>query len=136
MAQQMGHHRIKRRKRRRGRSGSTCASSTSLPPSEQLRMVREQTRPTTSRAHDVHGGADSLKNLDSSLKKNTAYIKRLKTSLNAADSVAVLLKESRTLSLDKYLSEIVTAASECLVRCKTAAEIWGAVEVRCDRLLV
>ncbi|GAA98251.1 uncharacterized protein L969DRAFT_342336 [Mixia osmundae IAM 14324] len=67
--------------------------------------------------------------LDASLKKNTGYIKRLRSSLNAADSVAVLLKETSTLSLEKYLSEIVGAAVEGVGRCKTAVEIQGGVEV-------
>jgi hypothetical protein len=48
--------------------------------------------------------------------------------------------------LDKYLSEISIASNEGLAKCKSAAEIWGAIEVSnlfhseyryccCDRLL-
>ncbi|PLW26434.1 hypothetical protein PCANC_23985 [Puccinia coronata f. sp. avenae] len=66
---------------------------------------------------------------DSSLKKNTAFIKRLKTGLHASENVQVLIKETATLSLDKYLSEISIASNEGLAKCKSAAEIWGAIEV-------
>jgi regulator of nonsense transcripts 2 len=67
--------------------------------------------------------------LDSSLKKNTAFIKRLKTGLHANENVQALIKETGTLSLDKYLSEISIALNEGLAKCKSAPEIWGAIEV-------
>ncbi|POW01561.1 hypothetical protein PSHT_12467 [Puccinia striiformis] len=66
--------------------------------------------------------------LDSSLKKNTAFIKRLKTGLHTYANVLVLIKETGTLSLDKYLSEISIASNEGLTKCKSAAEIWGAID--------
>ncbi|KAK9466103.1 armadillo-type protein [Lipomyces arxii] len=66
--------------------------------------------------------------LDSSLKKNTAFIKRLRTSINA-DSKSALLKEVSTLSLEKYLSEIISAAAEGLSKCRLANDIWAAVEL-------
>ncbi|KAK9476300.1 armadillo-type protein [Lipomyces japonicus] len=68
------------------------------------------------------------KSLDSSLKKNTAFIKRLRTSINA-DSSNLFLKDISTLSLEKYLSEIISAASEGLGKCRQTSEIWAAVEV-------
>ncbi|KAG0150896.1 hypothetical protein CROQUDRAFT_37544 [Cronartium quercuum f. sp. fusiforme G11] len=71
----------------------------------------------------------AVQSLDSSLKKNTAYIKRLKTGLHLTDHVQALVKETRTVSLDKYLSEISAAAIDGLTKCKSASEIWGAVEV-------
>ncbi|KAI9600923.1 hypothetical protein H4Q26_000717 [Puccinia striiformis f. sp. tritici PST-130] len=58
------------------------------------------------------------------LKKNTAFIKRLKTGLHTYENVLVLIKETGTLSLDKYLSEISIASNEGLTKCKSAAEIW------------
>ena len=66
--------------------------------------------------------------LDSSLKKNTAFIKRLRTSLNAENQTA-LLKDIAGLSLEKYIPEIVGAASEGLQKCKTISDILAAVEV-------
>lgn len=66
--------------------------------------------------------------LDSSLKKNTAVIKRIRTSLTA-DSLPTLLKEIQTISLEKYLPEIISAVSEGLHKAKTAPDIAAAVEV-------
>jgi len=66
--------------------------------------------------------------LDSSLKKNTAFIKRLRTSLNA-DNQSALLKDISSLSLEKYIPEVVGAASEGLQKCKTIADIMAALEV-------
>lgn len=62
------------------------------------------------------------------MKKNTAFIKRLRTSLNA-DNQPALLKDISSLSLEKYISEVVGAASEGLQKCKTVSDILAAVEV-------
>lgn len=70
-----------------------------------------------------------LVSLDSSLKRNTAYIKRLRTSLQAADAIAALITEVNSLSLEKYVSELVPAAIEGIGRCKSGVEINGAVDV-------
>ena len=74
---------------------------------------------------DVYEVATSL---DSSLKKNTAFIKRLRTGLSSA-AQDTFLSEIRTLSLQKYLSEIITATAEGLGRLKTAGEIATGIEV-------
>ncbi|KAL2419267.1 Regulator of nonsense transcripts 2 [Exophiala dermatitidis] len=74
---------------------------------------------------DVYEVAPSL---DSSLKKNTAFIKRLRTGLSST-SQDTFLSEVRTLSLQKYLSEIISATAEGLSKLKTASEISTAVEV-------
>jgi len=66
--------------------------------------------------------------LDSSLKKNTAFIKRLRTSLNG-DNQSALLKDIALLSLEKYIPEVVSAASEGLTKCKSVSDILAAVEV-------
>jgi regulator of nonsense transcripts 2 len=66
--------------------------------------------------------------LDSSLKKNTAFIKRLRTSLNA-DNQSALLKDISSLSLEKYIPEVVSAASEGLTKCKSISDSLAAVEV-------
>ncbi|KAF8249872.1 ARM repeat-containing protein [Wilcoxina mikolae CBS 423.85] len=55
--------------------------------------------------------------LDSSLKKNTAVIKRLRTSLNSESQVA-LLKDIQTTSLEKYLPEVISAVAEGLQKSK------------------
>ncbi|KAF1361461.1 nonsense-mediated mRNA decay factor [Lizonia empirigonia] len=70
----------------------------------------------------VHGS------LDSSMKKNTAFIKRLRTAINAS-SQTQFLQEIRTLSLHKYLSEIISACYEGLCKLKTPGEIATGVEI-------
>lgn len=70
-----------------------------------------------------------LGSLDASLKRNSAYIKRLRTSLHAPDAVPFLLKEVKSLSLEKYTSELVSAAAEGLTKCKSGQEIYAAVDV-------
>lgn len=67
--------------------------------------------------------------LDSNLKKNTAFIKRVRQSL-ALDSRDQLLKEVQTLSLEKYLEEIVQAVPDGLAKCASVKDCWSAVEVR------
>ena len=66
--------------------------------------------------------------LDSSLKKNTAFIKRLRTAITAT-STATFLQEIRSLSLQKYLSEVISASYEGLARLKTPGEIAAGVEI-------
>ncbi len=77
------------------------------------------------------GGLDLFsinKSLDSSLKKNTAFIKRLRTAITAASSTT-FLQEIRSLSLHKYLSEVISASYEGLCRLKTPGEIAAGVEI-------
>ena len=66
--------------------------------------------------------------LDSSLKKNTAFIKRLRTAITAP-TLSTFVQEIRTLSLHKYLSEIVSACYEGLCKLKTPGEIDAGVEI-------
>ncbi|KAL4957225.1 armadillo-type protein [Aspergillus filifer] len=68
------------------------------------------------------------KSLDSSLKKNTAFIKRIRTGINAA-AQQTLLTDIRTLSLHKYLSEIISACYEGLCKLKSPGEIAAGVEI-------
>lgn len=66
--------------------------------------------------------------LDSSMKKNTAFIKRLRTAVSAS-AQAQFLQEIRTLSLHKYLSEIISACYEGLCKLKSPGEIAAGVEI-------
>jgi regulator of nonsense transcripts 2 len=68
------------------------------------------------------------KSLDSSLKRNTAFIKRLRTAVTTA-TLSTFLQEIRTLSLHKYLSEIISACYEGLCKLKSPGEIAAGVEI-------
>lgn len=68
------------------------------------------------------------KSLDSALKKNTAFIKRLRTGISAA-ALQTFLSEIRTLSLHKYLSEIISASYEGICKLKSPGEIAAGVEI-------
>ncbi|RDB25023.1 Regulator of nonsense transcripts UPF2 [Hypsizygus marmoreus] len=65
---------------------------------------------------------------DSSLKRHTALIKRIRQSL-ASDNRDQILKEIDSLSLEKYIDEIAGAVLEGVSRCKTERDVWAAVEV-------
>uniref|UniRef100_A0A0W0FH57 MIF4G domain-containing protein n=1 Tax=Moniliophthora roreri TaxID=221103 RepID=A0A0W0FH57_MONRR len=65
--------------------------------------------------------------LDSSLKRHTALIKRIRQSM-AADNRDQILKDIDTLSLEKYVDEIVGATLDGIVKCKTEKDVWSAVE--------
>jgi regulator of nonsense transcripts 2 len=62
------------------------------------------------------------------MKKNTAFIKRLRTAVNAS-SQSQFVQEIRSLSLHKYLSEIISACYEGLCKLKTPGEIAAGVEI-------
>ncbi|KAG5651203.1 hypothetical protein H0H81_009512 [Sphagnurus paluster] len=63
---------------------------------------------------------------DSSLKRHTALIKRIRQSL-AADGRDQVLKDIESLSLEKYIDEIAGAIVEGISRCKTERDVWAAV---------
>ena len=65
--------------------------------------------------------------LDSSLKKNTAFIKRLRTSITST-TLTGFLTDVRTLSLQKYISEIISATAEGLSKLKTPSEMAAGAE--------
>ncbi|KTW27816.1 uncharacterized protein T551_02783 [Pneumocystis jirovecii RU7] len=67
-------------------------------------------------------------NLDASLKKNTAFIKRLRAGITG-DVHDQLMRDLKTLSLEKYISEIVGAVIEGLQKSKTSTDIFAAIEV-------
>lgn len=66
--------------------------------------------------------------LDTSLKKNTAFIKRIRLGINK-ESEAQLLEGIQTISLEKYINEISSALCESLCRVSKNADIQCAVEV-------
>jgi regulator of nonsense transcripts 2 len=62
------------------------------------------------------------------LKKNTAFIKRLRTSVNTP-TLNTFIQEIRTLSLHKYLSEIISACYEGLCKLKSPADTAAGIEI-------
>ncbi|KAL2286195.1 hypothetical protein FJTKL_07018 [Diaporthe vaccinii] len=69
------------------------------------------------------------KPLDSKLAKHTAYIKRLRTAVTAA-TLPTFIQEIRTLSLHRYLSEIISACYEGLTKLKaTGGDVEAGVEI-------
>lgn len=66
--------------------------------------------------------------LDSSLKRHTALIKRMRQSIGH-DNRDQVLKDIDALTLEKYIEEIAGAAVEGVGRCKTERDVWSAVEV-------
>ncbi|KAH7314087.1 armadillo-type protein [Rhexocercosporidium sp. MPI-PUGE-AT-0058] len=93
------------------------------------RKRKRELRELNSRAWNGEKGIYEVnKSLDSSLKKNTAFIKRLRTAVSAA-TLSTFLQEIRTLSLHKYLSEIISACYEGLCKLKSPGEIDAGVEI-------
>ena len=70
----------------------------------------------------------STKALDSSLKRHTALIKRMRQSMGSENNDQIL-KDISSLSLEKYVDELASAAMEGIGRCKTERDVWSAVEV-------
>jgi len=62
------------------------------------------------------------------MKRNTAFIKRLRTAITAS-ATNIFLQEIRTLSLHKYLSEIISACYEGLSKLKLPVDIAAGVEI-------
>ncbi|KAK5653863.1 hypothetical protein OQA88_7787 [Cercophora sp. LCS_1] len=93
------------------------------------RARRRELRDLNQRAWDGENNLFPVtKSLDSTLKKNTAFIKRLRTAISAA-TLNTFLQEIKTVSLSKYLSEIISACHEGLCRLKSPGEIEAGVEI-------
>jgi regulator of nonsense transcripts 2 len=102
-------------------------SSTSKPG--MASRVRGQNTPPQPVMLTLHADVFTVQgSLDSSMKKNTAFIKRLRTAVNAS-SQSQFIQEIRSLSLHKYLSEIISACYEGLCKLKTPGEIAAGVEI-------
>jgi len=73
--------------------------------------------------------AGSGKTLDSSVKRHTAFVRKIRQSVGA-ENRDQLLKDIETLSLEKYVDELGGAVLEGIPRCKSEKDVWCAVEVR------
>jgi regulator of nonsense transcripts 2 len=70
--------------------------------------------------------AAAMKTLDGAIKKNTSFIKKLKTF--SAENVEQIKRELVGLKLEKYLSEVATAIV-AEGRARNSADIWAYVQV-------
>jgi regulator of nonsense transcripts 2 len=102
----------------------------------QLKALNLRTAGTSHPTSSIADSAYSLpysqepnKALDSSLKRHTALIKRIRQSIGH-DNRDQILKDIETLSLEKYIEEIAGAVPEGIGRCKVDKDVWSAVEVR------
>ncbi|KXN85361.1 Regulator of nonsense transcripts 2 [Leucoagaricus sp. SymC.cos] len=77
---------------------------------------------------NMNPGQQELSRLDSSLKRHTTLIKRIRQSM-AADNKDQIMKDLETLSLEKYIDEIAGAVVEGISRCKTEKDVWGTIEI-------
>jgi hypothetical protein len=111
-----------------------------LSTSLALRMVRSFVAPSSPRTFHVPAGCGATelilslptgsgKSLDSSLKRYSAFIKKVRHSIGA-ENRDQLLKDIEALSLEKYVDELDGAVLEGILRCKSEKDVWSAVEVR------
>ncbi|KAG8901047.1 hypothetical protein FRB99_005589 [Tulasnella sp. 403] len=68
------------------------------------------------------------KSLDSTLKRHTALIKRMRQSM-ALENREANLKDIEGLVLERHIEEVASAAVEGIGRCKTERDVWSAVEI-------
>ncbi|WPK27347.1 hypothetical protein PUMCH_004732 [Australozyma saopauloensis] len=88
---------------------------------------RQQLRDLNLRATAGESVFPVLPKTDSSLKKNTGFVKRIRT-INS-ENAANVLSDVRTLSLEKYLSEIAVAYCEALLSVARNDDILPFLEV-------
>ncbi|TFY71699.1 hypothetical protein EVG20_g1301 [Dentipellis fragilis] len=72
-------------------------------------------------------GEEPSKAADSSLKRHTALIKRIRQSIGV-DNHDQILKDIEALTLGKYIDEIAGAVPEGIARCKLEKDVWSAAE--------
>lgn len=70
---------------------------------------------------------ETVSKLDSSLKKNSTFIKKVKSISN--ESSLSILKDIQTLSIEKYLSEVLTSLTEALSKVSKSDDILAAMEI-------
>ncbi|TDL26278.1 ARM repeat-containing protein [Rickenella mellea] len=91
-------------------------------------LSRRTRRAALKRQNIELGGEEPTKALDSSLKRHTALIKRMRQSIGT-DNHDQIMKDINSLTLEKYVDEIAGAVLEGVGRCKTEKDVWSAVEV-------
>lgn len=73
-------------------------------------------------------GPEDTKKYDLSLKKNTAFIKKIKTGVTATLGT-LLLQDISALSLEKYLPEVISAVYEGFCKASKVEDVIAVLEV-------
>ncbi|GAA5822482.1 hypothetical protein JCM5353_000523 [Sporobolomyces roseus] len=108
---------------------ATAAANAAPEAKDGKHKRRVELRTANLAAWDRGSSPDGLGKLDTSLKRHTALLVKLRSSLNTAAQIPAILKDIAGLSLEKYVEEAVGAVVEGLGKCKTGPEAVGAVEV-------
>jgi regulator of nonsense transcripts 2 len=95
--------------------------------SEELDARRRELLDLNTRAWDGEDVFKTSSKLDSSLKKNTTFIKKIRTI--SSDQYQNILKDITTVSLEKYLSEIILSISAGLLKISKGDDILAAIEI-------
>lgn len=112
--------------------------ATAEPPKDTLEAERGAWRASLRQLNFAawrEGLGPAPTGVDSSLKRNSAFIKRVKQG-NVGDAREMLLKEVQSLNLGKYLDELVPSIPELLWKCTqfkdrcTAVDILSALHAR------
>ncbi|GAA6012801.1 hypothetical protein JCM11491_002566 [Sporobolomyces phaffii] len=108
---------------------ASAAPNVTSEAKDLKRQRRLELRAANLAAWERGTSPDGLGKLDTSLKRHTALLVKLRSSLNTTAQIPAILKEIAGLSLEKYVEEAVGAVVEGLAKCKTGPEAAGAVEV-------
>ncbi|KAH9915683.1 ARM repeat-containing protein [Fomitopsis serialis] len=104
-----------------------AALNGSVPPKVDDEQTRRLRRAQLKELNETQAGQAPAKALDSSLKRHTALIKRIRQSVGVENRDQII-KDIETLSLEKYVDELAGAALEGIARCKTEKDVWNAAE--------
>ncbi|KZT65935.1 ARM repeat-containing protein [Daedalea quercina L-15889] len=99
-----------------------------VPPKMDDEQARRLRRAQLKELNEAQAGQVPAKTLDSSLKRHTALIKRIRLSVGVENRDQVV-KDIETLSLEKYVDELAGAVLEGIARCKTEKDVWSAAEI-------
>lgn len=78
-----------------------------IQESDDRLMTKYEVRNANHNAHNTRPGESHFSKLDSSLKKNTTFVKKIKNFTGA--QVEIYMKDMAGLNLSKYISEIAAA---------------------------
>ncbi|KAM5543259.1 hypothetical protein V8D89_003133 [Ganoderma adspersum] len=105
-----------------------ATTNEATPSKVDEEQVRRAKRVALKELNISQMGQEMGKALDSSLKRHTALIKRMRQSMGLENRDQIL-KDVESLSLEKYVDEIVGAVTEGILRCKTEKDVWNAIEI-------